>query len=150
MVAQGFLGGSLGKEPAYQCRRRKRRRFDPQVGKISWRRAWKPTLVFLPGESHGKKSLAGQSPQGRKESDMTEATEHTCTMAVHLVNMLKFIKFYTLKWCILWYIVTKLHTTQQASKLRQGAGARKNYFIQKISKPKRWLIDVSKNHLNSW
>ena len=29
---------------------------------------------FLPGESHGRKSLAGYSPQGRKESDTTEAT----------------------------------------------------------------------------
>ena len=37
-----------------------------------WRRAWQPTLVFLPGESHGQRSLAGYSPQGRKESDSTE------------------------------------------------------------------------------
>ena len=35
-----------------------------------------PTLVFLPGESHGQRSLAGYSPWGRKELDMTEATEH--------------------------------------------------------------------------
>ena len=36
--------------------------FDPWVGKISWRRAWQPTPVFLPGESHGQWSLAGYSP----------------------------------------------------------------------------------------
>ena len=36
-----------------------------------WRRAWQPTLVFLPGESHGQKSLVGYSPWGRKELDMT-------------------------------------------------------------------------------
>ena len=47
------------------------------VGLIPWRRAWKPTPVFLPGESHGQKSLAGHSPWGRKESDTTVATEHT-------------------------------------------------------------------------
>ena len=35
---------------------------------------WQPTLVFLPGESHGQRSLAGYSPQGCKESDMTGAT----------------------------------------------------------------------------
>ena len=35
---------------------------------------WQPTLIFLPGESHGKKSLAGHSPQGHKELDMTEVT----------------------------------------------------------------------------
>jgi len=39
------------KEPACQCRRPKRCRFNPWVGKIPWRRAWQPTPVFLPGES---------------------------------------------------------------------------------------------------
>ena len=38
---------------------------------------WQPTPVFLPGESQGQKSLVGYSPWGRKESDMTEVTEHT-------------------------------------------------------------------------
>ena len=33
--------------------------------------------VFLPGESHGQKSLVGYSPWGRKESDMTEQLTHT-------------------------------------------------------------------------
>ena len=42
------------------------------------RRAWQPPPVFLPGESHGQKSLVGCSTQGRKESDRTEATyQHT-------------------------------------------------------------------------
>ena len=48
--------------------------FDPWVRKIPWRRAWQPTLVFLPGESRGPRSLAGHSPWGRKESDTTEVT----------------------------------------------------------------------------
>ena len=39
-----------------------------------WRRAWQPTPVFLPGESHGQRSLAGYSPWGRKESEMTKGT----------------------------------------------------------------------------
>ena len=38
-----------------QCRRPG---FDPWVGKILWKREWQPTPVFLPGESHGQKSLA--------------------------------------------------------------------------------------------
>ena len=46
--------------------------FDPWVGKIPWRRKWQPTPVFLPGELHGQKSLAGYSPWGRKELDTTE------------------------------------------------------------------------------
>ena len=52
-------------------------RFDPCVRKILWRRAWRPTPVFLPGESHGQRSLAGYSPWGRSESDTTEVTAHT-------------------------------------------------------------------------
>ena len=51
-----------GKEPACKCRRCKRRGFDPWVRKIPWRRAWLPTPVFLPEESHGQRSLAGYSP----------------------------------------------------------------------------------------
>ena len=46
--------------------------FDPWVGKIPWRRKWQSTPVFLPGESHGRRSLVGYSPWGRKESDTTE------------------------------------------------------------------------------
>ena len=38
-------------------------------------RAWLPTPVFLSGESHGQRSLAGYSPLGRKESETTEVTE---------------------------------------------------------------------------
>ena len=46
------------------------------VGKIPWRRAWQPTPVFLAGESYGQRSLAGYSPWGHKESDMTVVTQH--------------------------------------------------------------------------
>ena len=45
--------------------------FDPWVRKIPWRRKWQPTPVFLPGKSHGQKSLASYSPWVSKESDMT-------------------------------------------------------------------------------
>ena len=74
VITPGFPGGTSGKEPACQCRRHKRCGFDPWVGKIPWRRAWQPTPGFLPGESHGQRSLAGYSPQGCKQQDMTEAT----------------------------------------------------------------------------
>ena len=50
---------------------------DPGVGKIPWRREWQPTPVFLPGESHRQRGLAGYSPQGDEESEMTEVTEHS-------------------------------------------------------------------------
>ena len=48
-----------GKEPAWQCRRHKRHKFDPWAAKILWRRAWQPTPAFLSGESHGQRSLRG-------------------------------------------------------------------------------------------
>ena len=43
----GFPRGTSGKEPTCQCRRHKRFRFNPWVGKIPRRRAWQPTLLFL-------------------------------------------------------------------------------------------------------
>ena len=39
------------------------------IRKTPWRRSWQPTPVFLPGESHGQRSLVGW-----KESDTTEVT----------------------------------------------------------------------------
>ena len=74
----GFQGGASGKE--HTCIAEiMRLGFDPWVRKILWRRSWQPTAVFLPGESHGQRSLAGYSPRGCQESDMIEATEHTHT-----------------------------------------------------------------------
>ena len=48
------------------CLKCRRPGFDPWVGKIPWRRAWQPTPVFLPGESHGQRSLVGYSLWGHK------------------------------------------------------------------------------------
>ena len=45
----------------------------PKRRELTWRRKWQPTPVFFSGESHGQRSLAGYSPQGYKESDMTES-----------------------------------------------------------------------------
>ena len=74
-----FPGGSDGKSFFLQCGRPG---FNPWVGKIPWRREWQPTPVFLPGESHGWRSLAGYSPWGRKELDPTEQLHFLlrCTM----------------------------------------------------------------------
>ena len=51
-----------------------RREFNPWLGKIPWRRAWQPTSVFLPRESHGQRSQEGYDPQGHRELDTTEVT----------------------------------------------------------------------------
>ena len=54
-LIQGFLGGSVVKNPPANARDTR----DPWVGKIPWRRKWQSTPVFLPGESHGQRSLEG-------------------------------------------------------------------------------------------
>ena len=54
-------GWLSSKESACQCRRCRRCRFDPWVGKTPWRRKWQPTPVSLSGKSHGQRSLAGHS-----------------------------------------------------------------------------------------
>ena len=81
-----YPGGTSGEEPACQCRRHNRYGFDPQIGKIPCRRARQPTPVFLPGESHKQRRLAGYSPQGCRESNMNEASQHTHTHKYKWVN----------------------------------------------------------------
>ena len=79
-----YPGGSMGKKKKkfhLQCRRCRRLGFDFWVGKIPWRRAWQPTPVFLPGECHAQRSLAGYSPWGQKELYMTERLNWTETVA---------------------------------------------------------------------
>ena len=70
-----FPGGSVVKKlPANAGDIRDADVRDPWVGKIPWRRAGQSTPVFLPGESHGQRSLVGYRPQCHQESDTTEAT----------------------------------------------------------------------------
>ena len=65
----GFPDGLDGKESAHNVGDLG---LISQIGKISWKRECLPTPVFLPGEFHGQRSLVGYSPQGCKESDVTE------------------------------------------------------------------------------
>ena len=66
-----------GKELVCPCRRHG---FNSWVRKIPWRRAWQPTPVFLPGESHGQRSPAV------KESVTTKVTACTQRMALNILN----------------------------------------------------------------
>ena len=69
LQCNSFPSGSDGRESASQYRRHS---FDPWVGKIPCRREWQPTLVLLPGEFHGQRSLVGYSPWGYNESETAE------------------------------------------------------------------------------
>ena len=48
-----------------------------QIKTQMWRGKWQPTPVFLPGEFHGRRNLAGYSPRSRKELDRTKQLTHT-------------------------------------------------------------------------
>ena len=63
MISMVFPGDSDSKEFFLQCGTPG---FDPWVRKIPWSRKWQTTPVFLPGEFHGQRSLAGYSPWGIK------------------------------------------------------------------------------------
>ena len=60
------------------CLQCKRPGLNPWVRKIPWRRKWQPTPIFLPGESHGQRSLAGYSPYGHRVRH-PEVTQHVHT-----------------------------------------------------------------------
>ena len=75
----GLPGGASRKEPVGQCRKLKRRRFNPWVRKFPWRRQWQPTPVFLPGKSHGQGSLVGYSPWGLHRVRDDSAAGHNNT-----------------------------------------------------------------------
>ena len=58
-----------------------------ELGRFPWRRKWQPPPVFLPGESHGQRSLVGYSPRGCKESDTTEWLHfHLCWYSCSLIH----------------------------------------------------------------
>ena len=64
--------------------------FNPRVRKIPWRRKWQPTPVFLPGESHGQRSLAGYSPWGPKEIQLSIHTYHTIDRTTFFVTAVSY------------------------------------------------------------
>ena len=78
----GFPGGARGKEPTCQCRRHKKCGFDPWTGKIPWRKAQEPTPVFLPGESHGQRSLMDYGPRVAKSQPRLKqfSTQHSLSI----------------------------------------------------------------------
>ena len=90
-----LLSGSDSKSVCLQCRRLE---FNPWVGKISWRRKWQRTPVFLPGKSHGRRSMVGYSPRGCKELDTTErlhSLTHSLTHSLILCIPYSLSKAYT-------------------------------------------------------
>ena len=91
------------KEAACQCPRHKRHGFDPWVRKTPWIRKWQPTPVFLPGQSHGWRSLVGSMVSQRVEHDWT--TEHTLTLPTYpwvseWVKLLSHVRLFATPWTV--------------------------------------------------
>ena len=103
------LGGSSGKKPACQ---RRRHGFNPGVEKIPWRRAWQPTPVFLRGESHGYRSLAGyihwvaQSRTQLKQLSIHTVYSGYWSLVRHMVLKI-FIVWVTFLLCWYYFLYTK-------------------------------------------
>ena len=66
--------------------------FDPSVGKIPWGRKWVPTPVFLPGESHGQKSLMGYSSMGLQRAGYDLATFTSLTRLMEASVIIKILQ----------------------------------------------------------
>ena len=67
---------------------------DPlPIFELSVMREWQPTPVFLPGESLRHRSLAGYSPWGHKDLDMTEATQHAHMSFYYCVRRVSYVFF---------------------------------------------------------
>ena len=114
-LLRGFPSGSDCKSVCLQWRRP---RFDHWVGKIPWRRKWQPTPVFLPGKSHGLRSLRYR-PRGRKELDTTERLHfHLSLRRLTWKKALEMLMWY-------WYHII-LHWGFSAHRNLGGQGSRWN------------------------
>ena len=115
------------KESMCQCSRHK---FHPSGSKTPWRRVWQPAPVFLPGGSHGQRSLVGYSPWGLTESDTTEqlGTEQ------YLINLLHFM------WVLIFYFFKAIHGLCSRNMFSKA-------FISRVKSGEMHWCDESLSHV---
>ena len=121
-LTEGFFGfpvSTSGKQPSCQCKRQKRCSFDPWIWKIPWR-AWQPTPVFLPGESHEQRSLAGYCPL-RSQRLGHDWNDLACTS--HLYGP-------TLTSVHTWHTQASQHVDVQMFKTLQSQWAKKSIAVE--------------------
>ena len=99
-------GDTSGKELSYQCWGWG---FIPWVRKIPCRRAWQSTPVFLPGESHGQRSLVGYNPKSCRKLDTTEVTLHAHSICITIHVDISSIYIYM---CVCVYKYIFIYTQQ--------------------------------------
>ena len=100
----------------------------PGSGRFPWRRQWHPTPVFLPGKSHGRRSLVGYSPRGHKESDTTERLHFHFNYIRNLSKTMKHIWIITqfLLWTLIITLLEIFHSKFAMQNYR-GCYLRKAY-----------------------
>ena len=130
MGLEGFPGGFVVKNsPAVEDMQEMLvRSLGPEV---PWRRAWQPTSVLLPGESHGQRRLAGYSSKGRKESHSTEVTLHTCMhdgTGCHDPNFLN-VEFQASFYTFFFYLIKRLFCSCLLSAVIALSSAYLRWFI---------------------
>ena len=82
------------------------------VWKIPWRRIWQPTPEFLPGKSHGQRSLAGYSPQDLKESDTTEQPNDILFWILFHYRLLQVLVLHSRSLLSVLYIIMCIRSSQ--------------------------------------
>ena len=117
-------GGSDGKS---NCLQYGRPRFNPWVGKTTWRRKWQPTPVLLPGKFHGWRNLVGCSSWGRKESGMTEGLQFH-------------FHFHGNKWPLfIWHVYVPVSLSGMSDSLRlHGLYSLLGYLFMEFSSQEYW------------
>ena len=116
-----------GKESSCQCRRHG---FDPQVGKIPYRRKQQPTPLFLPGKSHGQRSLAGYSPRGHTRAGHNLVTKQQCiklTCQLYTNNSGKNKSIVYFGW--VWFIIINLLNDIVLKRKKKGNGMERSVFV---------------------
>ena len=109
--------------------------FHPWVGKIPWRKEWQPTPVLLPGKFHGHRSLAGYSPWGRKELNMTERQTlsrftHCNTQGSRHRSFRELIRLCKFQHFILTAQSTSMNGTLITTKINEESNFQKHYFLK--------------------
>ena len=96
----------VGKKNLWEnCRRCKSWQFDPWAEKLPWGSKGQPTPIFVPGKFHGQRSLAGYSPWGGKELDMTEQHQQQAQTEVHCANRIQRRRILSHQRTIVWVII---------------------------------------------
>ena len=110
----GLLRWCSGKESTCQSRRCRRLRFSPWVGKIPWIRKWQLNPVFLPGEFHRQRSLAGYRPWGHEELD-TKHTQLNATWHIFKIFIMCILHPRYCPWCYGGYKMKNSHSQNKVT-----------------------------------